>query len=339
MNIVCHSSYLPACGGGEMHVCKFWEVLSRNNDVEIIYVGSDKFFDPIEERFNIDLSHCKKTQIDGGMGTFGGIISEMSGEADLFLHYGFYDIVPRAKRNVLFYTVPWNLFKHVDKYDLLLANSQFTADGLKNLYPNKEINILCPFAGGDFKTEKKENIILTVGRFNLDLHQKKQYELIKLFNSFKLKNWKFYVVGSAIWHQELKYFEKCRNEAGQNVVVLKNVSHKELVDLNGRAKLYWHATGLGDEDPTKFEHFGMAVIEAMAAGVVPLVINKGEPPNLVGNSDQIWLRERELLDKTIRWAGNPEELVNRSNEMIKRAHVFNETAFENKVIEILDTSK
>ncbi|MEM0049876.1 MAG: glycosyltransferase [Candidatus Bathyarchaeia archaeon] len=52
-----------------------------------------------------------------------------------------------------------------------------------------------------------------------------------------------------------------------NVEILQNVPFKNLLQIYGRAKIYLHAM--------KYEHFGISVVEAMAAGMVPVVHRSG----------------------------------------------------------------
>ena len=50
---------------------------------------------------------------------------------------------------------------------------------------------------------------------------------------------------------------------------------RELRSLFARASVYWHATGLGEDPelhPERMEHFGIATVEAMSAGAVPVAI-------------------------------------------------------------------
>ena len=47
-------------------------------------------------------------------------------------------------------------------------------------------------------------------------------------------------------------------------------------DLYGRASIFWHAAGLGEDPerhPDRYEHFGITTVEAMSAGAVPVVID------------------------------------------------------------------
>jgi glycosyltransferase involved in cell wall biosynthesis len=50
------------------------------------------------------------------------------------------------------------------------------------------------------------------------------------------------------------------------------------------ASIYWHGGGFGEDPelhPERFEHFGIAVVEAMAAGAVPVVFSAAGPAEIV----------------------------------------------------------
>ena len=264
-------------------------------------------------------------------------ISQASEGADLFLSYSFYDIVPRARKNILIFTVPWNIFRHVEMYDLLVADSEFTASGLKKLYSDKEIVVLYPFVDRHYKVGKKDKIVLTVGRFNQDLHRKEQLKMIRAFGEAGYKEWRLFVVGGASFSPEVKLFNMCVSEAGKygdNIVVKSNMSFKNLIELYGRSSLYWHATGYNTKNPIMMEHCGMAVLQAMASGVIPLVVDKGEPPNLVGRPDQIWNTWHELEVTTLFWTENDKLREKRAKEMQNRVTQFDEKNFGDNIKEV-----
>jgi glycosyltransferase involved in cell wall biosynthesis len=86
-----------------------------------------------------------------------------------------------------------------------------------------------------------------------------------------------------------------------------DVPRDELLDLYARASLFWHAAGFGqdaDRHPERLEHFGIATVEAMAHGAVPLVFPEGGSAELVEDG------------VTGRWWRSPEELAVRTRELI-----------------------
>ena len=79
--------------------------------------------------------------------------------------------------------------------------------------------------------------------------------------------------------QDRAYFERIQFLArGFPIAVEEGVSEEVLAEAYGRASIYWHATGYGESErrnPAGFEHFGVAAVEAMSAGAVPLVYDGG----------------------------------------------------------------
>ena len=65
---------------------------------------------------------------------------------------------------------------------------------------------------------------------------------------------------------------------GYPIDLLMDVPGPELRRLFQTATIFWHAKGYGvdpDVNPEHMEHFGIVVVEAMAAGCVPFVFAGG----------------------------------------------------------------
>jgi hypothetical protein len=62
-----------------------------------------------------------------------------------------------------------------------------------------------------------------------------------------------------------------------------NASPEDLRDVLGRTTVQWHLTGaMADAgDPASFEHFGISIVESMAIGALPVVLDKGGPREIV----------------------------------------------------------
>ena len=83
------------------------------------------------------------------------------------------------------------------------------------------------------------------------------------------------------------------------------LSGAELEALYRQASVYWHASGLGEDEqrhPDRMEHFGITTLEAMAAGCVPVVIARGGLRESVvhGASGLLWETLDELQAQTRR---------------------------------------
>ncbi len=88
--------------------------------------------------------------------------------------------------------------------------------------------------------------------------------------------WEYHLVGGCAPEHEA-YLDRVRDAArGLPVALHPNAPGSELRDLYGRASIFWHAAGLGEDPerhPERYEHFGITTVEAASAGAVPVVID------------------------------------------------------------------
>ena len=72
---------------------------------------------------------------------------------------------------------------------------------------------------------------------------------------------------------EEELFSQFRKSAeGFPIEFLVNKKNDELWGIYSKAKIYWHASGFGEDleaHPEFAEHFGISTVEAMGAGAVP----------------------------------------------------------------------
>jgi len=82
-----------------------------------------------------------------------------------------------------------------------------------------------------------------------------------------------------------EYFEQVRAiGACCSGLVEANLPRPALKNLLQRSRIFWHGMGLNEDleaNPGRAEHFGIATVEAMAAGCVPVVINNGGQTGIV----------------------------------------------------------
>ncbi|MDP6348716.1 MAG: glycosyltransferase, partial [Chloroflexota bacterium] len=198
---------------------------------------------------------------------------------------------------------------------------------------------------------EKAKVILSVGRFfGAGGHSKRHDTLIAAFkqmvaeNPQELEGWELHVAGNrgtrpvdAAYYAGLE-----RAVAGTPVVLHPDLPFAELQDLYARAAIYWHASGYGQDerrDPVKFEHFGITTVEAMAAGCVPVVINRGGQPELVtaGVDGALWETLDELMARTgeiIADRATRERLAARA---VTSAERFSEERFRDRLLELVAT--
>jgi glycosyltransferase involved in cell wall biosynthesis len=191
----------------------------------------------------------------------------------------------------------------------------------------------------------KGNVVLSVGRFTTQGHGKKQREMVTAFGQLReagLSGWEFFCVGGLSDRPgDRRYFEAVRRLGlGYQARVLANVEPAHLQALYGQAKVFWHAAGYGDPEglrPELAEHFGIATVEAMAAGCVPVVINKGAQPEIVehGVSGFVWNTLEELTGYTRRLAQDEPLWARMSGEARARARLFSRENFVRSYSKVL----
>ena len=171
-----------------------------------------------------------------------------------------------------------NHLDFLDTYDAILANSAYTQGWVRRLWQRGSTVLHPPVT--PMPQGEKAPMILSVGRFFLPGtgHNKKQLEMVEAFRRLcerGVSGWEYHLVGGCA-PEHAAYLDQIRAAADRLPVVLHpDATGTELSALYGRASIFWQA-GL-DEDierhPDRYEHFGIATVEAMSAGAVPVVID------------------------------------------------------------------
>lgn len=304
MKAAIYNPYLDTLGGGERYTLSFAKVLiDKGYEVDIEWKSSG-IIKLLENRFGLDLSKIKVVpDINRGDGydlcfwVSDGSIPALKARKN-FLHFQvpFHDVGGKSLINRM------KLFR-VSK---IICNSGFTKKIIDKEYGVSSTVIYPPVDTTSIKPKRKENTILYVGRFSELLQNKNQDLLIKNFK--KLVNqgtadWKLVLIGGA----EVGaggYLDKLRQiSRGYPIEIIEGPSFNDLRELYGKAKIFWSASGFGadeNKNPQKVEHFGITVVEAMSAGVVPIIYNAGGHREIVENGKNgfLWTKENKLLKIT-----------------------------------------
>ncbi|MBV9407785.1 MAG: glycosyltransferase, partial [Candidatus Eremiobacteraeota bacterium] len=121
-----------------------------------------------------------------------------------------------------------------------------------------------------------------------------------------------------------------------------NASADVVRDLYATSTCYWHATGFGQNEtlyPERMEHFGIAVVEAMSAGAIPLVYAAGGPADIVddGENGAHWHNADELVQKTLEIIEMSEDEADAlRGAAYGKAHRFDTDAFELRLAGLFD---
>jgi glycosyltransferase involved in cell wall biosynthesis len=186
-------------------------------------------------------------------------------------------------------------------YELFLCNSEFTRQHIRARLGVDAVIVAPPVDMPSSASGEREPLILSVGRFFSDWHSKNQHVLVEAFAALGAPGWSLVLAGGA---DDRAYVERVRRAAdGLPVELRLDVPRDELLDLQSRAALFWHAAGYGQDPrrhPERLEHFGIATVEAMAHGAVPLVYPAGGSAELVddGRTGRWWRTPAELAELT-----------------------------------------
>jgi glycosyltransferase involved in cell wall biosynthesis len=233
----------------------------------------------------------------------------------------------------------------MESYDDFWTISQYSQEWLWRWWRRHSKVLYPPVSVDEFHQGNKQKWILSVGRFFAGSHNKKQIEMIETFSQLiqkGLEGWELHLVGGTSDKPKHKeYFDKVREAAqGLPVVLHPNMPFADLKQLYAHSTIYWHATGL-DEDkrlsPERFEHFGIVIVEAMAAGAIPIVFNYGGPTEIVRHqhSGLLWNNRTEWTQQTL-WLVNDVKACERlSSNAVARSKAFSETAFSNRLNDLV----
>ena len=234
----------------------------------------------------------------------------------------------------------------VDTYGTFMANSAYTSEWIRNLWSVGSV-VVHPPVRPSVKPGKKDHSIASIGRFFDPKfgHCKKQADLLRGFADMThatagVDDWRLTFVGGADASSREYALSVRRGAVGLPVDVHLNAPRSVVEDTLARASIYWHAGGFGEDPrshPDRFEHFGISVVEAMAAGAVPVVFGAAGPAEIVrhGVDGFHWHTLDELIACTRRLM-NDESLRRLMSESAQsRADEFGLDAFERSLTSVI----
>lgn len=352
MRVGIYTPYLDTLGGGERYILSIAEVLSKEYTVDILidsYLATFKLEEikaKIKQRLDLDLANCQ-------------FVSSPLGEGSNFLARGIflkkYDLLIALTDGSIFYSTAKKSYLHLQSpipfkksvlnrlklssWKGIIYNSEFTRQNAQVSWGIKGYVIYPPVEVEKIKPLKKKQQILTVGRFFGFLRSKKHEVLIKAFKdiSKEIKGWSFHLAGAAE-KGDLAYVKELeRRSKGSEIVFHPNLSFDELTTLYGESSIYWHAAGFEEEEATKQEHFGITTVEAMAGGVVPVVIKKGGQREIVeeNKSGLFWENVEQLKERTLELIQDSKKLSQLSLGAQKRSRLFSKNHFNEQIKKII----
>jgi glycosyltransferase involved in cell wall biosynthesis len=227
-----------------------------------------------------------------------------------------------------------SLFKSISYKPVIFTNSRFSASIIERflnvkaivLHPPVNIEKYLPLS----KYIDRENIVVTISRIepmkNLDI----VIDIAK-----EVKEAKFLILGSI---QSSSYYTHLMRKIRMlnledRIKILVNVSEELKMEILKKAKIYLH--------PTKYEHFGIAIVEAMAAGLLPIVHKSGGPwIDIVDRGKYgIGFRTVEEFAEAIEYIMNADgtELSELQEKAYKGSQRFSFDKFERNITRLLES--
>jgi glycosyltransferase involved in cell wall biosynthesis len=369
MKVCIYEWALHTFGGGQKVACKIAEYLSKKHQVTLLcLLPVDK--KQLEKTFDVDLSKVKIKWLYTSNKKYASFLhlltfnkfSKESGNYDIFMNNEAHETVkPRAKRNIMichfpelaWYRKPKNI---VDGF--LLLGHGLIKTVLKK-YP-KDYGVYCTsehckewlkkhwhvgskkivlFSDIKVKKQKKENILLSVGRLTKDKNHEFMINCFRKIYDLGSKRYKYVIAGTALEDQD--YLRKLRKiSEGYPIEIKRDLPKNKLSSLYNKSKIFFHAKGYGVNEEKKaqdLEHFGLVTVEAMSCGSVPITINKGGQKEIVehGKDGFLYNDWREAVNSLKELMLN-EKLRNKmSKEAVKKAKNFSVKRFYNQIDRII----
>ncbi len=354
MKIGIYDPYLDDVGGGEKYMLSIAEALSEGNDVSVFWDNKEDF-ESVKKRFSLELQgvKCEKNIFSKDVPFWErykksnryDVLFVLSDGSIPFVSSRLYIHLQKPMEHVRM-----SLFSRFKKARVkaFFCNSYYTKLFIDKTYSiNSEV--VYPPIKISAKKLKKENIILHVGRFRIiDKTQgvkdfKKQYMLLQVFKELVdqgLVDWTLCMIVS-VREEDIELFHKMIEAYKKYPIKFKiNTESDVLWDYYSKAKIYWHASGY-DEDliknPEYAEHFGISTVEAMGAGVVPVVVCAGGQKEIVsdGVNGFTWSSVEEFKVKTITLINSKNLLDQMSINAIERSKDFTYNYFAEKIREMV----
>ena len=341
MRAAIFNPYLDTLGGGERYTLGVASTLQEAGYDVCLEWKNIEIKNKLEKRFGLDLSGINFIP-DVGRGNGYDVCFWVSDGSVPVLH---------ARKNFLHFQIPFHNVKGnslINKMKLIRINKIICNSIFTKMFIDKEYGVnsvvLYPSVNVEkIKPKRKSNAILFVGRFSQLTQAKNQNILIRAFKNFYDKGYRDWelILAGGIEVGVGDYITKLEKMAqGYPVKLVTSPSFKELVLLYGEAKIFWSAVGFGaseEKEPEKMEHFGISVVEAMAAGCVPIVFNGGGYKEIVKNGESgfLWDKESELIRRTELLVNDRRALREMSSKGKKISESFGHERFAKEFISLI----
>jgi len=352
-----YDPYLDTLGGGEKHILSILAVFAELG-YEINIFWDKNLTKEIKNRFNLRCIDTSKYLPNIFKNNSFPLKTLRTLQTLKIFDYFFYVtdgsyFFSGAKKNFVYAMIPdKKLYSQslINKLKLInyqfITHSIFTQKWLGKFGIKSEV--IMPYLDNELinqsiNFEKKEKIILSVGRFFSHLHSKRQDLIIQTFKELKKKSKKFagykLILAGGLMEEDRDYFNSLKDLAknDSSIVFKLNVELYELYRLYRLSTYYWHFAGLGvdeEKNPELVEHFGITPLEAMASGCLTFCYNAGGPKELINEGENGFLFSsiEKLIHKMIQIEQNvayQKKVISNGKLFIKNN--FSYEAFKRKI--------
>jgi alpha-1,2-mannosyltransferase len=165
---------------------------------------------------------------------------------------------------------------------MILTNSRFSREAIMRAYPGVDPCVLYPpvdierFSSA-YHSRCRESQVLIIARFSPEKQLEKAIKIAKI-----LKDVKFTIIGS-LTSANYPYFSSLKKMISDyglqdKIRLIPNATNQELLAAMSASTVYLHTMN--------GEHFGISIVEAMAAGLVPVVPSFGGCSEIVPSEFQ-----------------------------------------------------
>jgi glycosyltransferase involved in cell wall biosynthesis len=283
------------------------EVLNQQYDI-LFTMGNMRWSNipPIGRTFNIFMCQFPFDELNRDRKSQAYLLY---GPPSLFPHY---DLVLVNSKYTFFWYIK-SIFTSPGVIDAALVESTLLIPNVSVVYPpviSLKGRAVAKRDGTQFSADVRHVLeinsqtvnIAVMGRFFRGAQSKGHDLAIEIFKkviSSTNKPLHLYLMGYIHANAEsLAYVEELKaNISSLPITILTNLKVDEVPLIMSKMKIFWHLTGArylgssGFVDPGQFEHFGIAIVEAMSVGCIPICTKIGGPSEIVSHRVDGYLAE------------------------------------------------
>ncbi len=223
----------------------------------------------------------------------------------------------------------YSISNPIIKNHFIIANSEFTKAAIIRVYKKVINSIEVIYPSVEFfdskQTKRKKLTACSIGRFH---SSKRQLEQIKIAQ--QLPEIEFSFIGFA--EKNDSYLKKCINYINENkignVSLLSNLPYSELIEILQSSSFFIH-TMIN-------EPFGIVAVQAISAGVVPIIHNSGGQTEIVPIKDLRYNKLVEVQYILKKLLNNNQLIEEYQKELQSNINKYKPNNFENFFTEILN---